>query len=131
MKPKYQIGDEIPIKDYTGRNIRVGDVVMAFEPDRPDSPWKFHFTEIGEDTLRDWAAHNVGMWQQPIINLGPYWRHLALVHYCDVNGNSPLIDDDDLRCNWGTTRREAIRRYVEEAGGDPAWIPEEEQTTND
>lgn len=87
---------------------------MCFSSTDPNSPWKYHFTTVGEDTLRCENANNVCMWEPPIINLGPYWRLLATQHFDRVNGRRLLIEDTDLEYHWKTTREETIKKCVEE-----------------
>jgi hypothetical protein len=114
---KYEIGDRIGMRDYCGREIYVGDVVMCFDEKDPNSPWKYHFTTIGEGTLRDQNANNCYTWNPPIIDLGPYWRLLNLTHCDRVNGIMLVIDDDDLEYHWHTTRRDAAQRCIDELKG--------------
>ena len=115
---KYELGDPIGLSDYAGEPILVGDVVMCFDERDPTGPWKYHFTTIGEGTLRCENANNVYMWEPPIINLGPYWRLLAKENYDNVNGRRMLIQDPDLEYHWHTTRAEAVQQCIDELKGD-------------
>lgn len=117
---KYEIGHPIDLVDYAGEPILVGDVVMCINERDPNGPWKYHFTNVYELSLRCENANNVGMWEQPILNLGPYWRLLCWENYDEVNGRRLLIDDDALRCNWDTTRAEAVKRCIAELKGKDA-----------
>lgn len=85
-------------------SFKPGDILMnpLFDKDHAEKYHAVFTRKYGDETVvevRDMGNNNLYMYiGWDLVNLGPYWKNLD------------IVDDDDLRYYWRTTRKEALKK---------------------